>query len=121
MHESRESKAAVDLVNIKKALENNNSIILHNGYTITYTNKSGETITINKDIGDELNPETDRLILEAIQNDINSDYNSNHVIGYSEEIFNKQLEENKKDIKESFDNVIGVMQRDSRYKTLLEL
>lgn len=118
---SREALAAVDLVNIRKAIENNETIILNNGYTITYPNESGETITISKNTGDELNPETDRLILEAILNDINLDYKPNHVIGYSEEIFNKQLKENKKDVKESFDNVIGIMQRDSRYKTLLEL
>lgn len=121
LSESREAQAAVDLVNIKKGIENNEIIKLHNGYTLTYPNETGETITITKNPEDELNPETDLLVLNAIQNDINTDYKPNHNIGYSEEIFNKQLEENKKDVKESFDNVIGIMQRDSRYRTLLEL
>jgi hypothetical protein len=64
-------------VNIKKAIENNELVKLNTGYTITYTNESGETITITKNKGDELNPETDRLILEAIQKDIYDDYSPN--------------------------------------------
>lgn len=121
LHESREGQAAVDLVNIQQGIKNNESIKLHTGYTITYTNKSGETITITKNKDDVLNPETDRLILEAIQKDIFEDYNPGQKIGYSEDIFNKQLDFNRKDIKENFDWAIGELQRDSRYKTLQEL
>lgn len=120
LHESREAQAAVDMVNIKKAIENNENVILHNSYTITY-DKNGELVTININPDDQLDPVKDKSILEAILNDIQQDYSSNHIVGYSEEIFNKQLEENKKDVKQSFDNVIGIMQRDSRYKTLIEL
>jgi hypothetical protein len=53
-------------VNIQQAIKNNETVKLNTGYTITYTNESGETITITKNRGDELNPETDKLILEAI-------------------------------------------------------
>ncbi len=121
LNESREGQAAIDLVNINHALKDNEPVKLHTGYTITYTNESGETITITKNKNDILNPETDKLILEAIQKDIYEDYKPDSKIGYSEDIFNKQLELNKKDLKESFDQVIGALQRDSRYKTLQEL
>ena len=124
LNESREALAAVDLVNIRKALENNETVILHNGYTITYDKGDGELITINVNPGQELDLTQGIAVenaLKAILKDIQEDYKPNYNIGYSEDVFNKQLEENKKDVKESFDNVIGIMRRDSRYKILLEL
>lgn len=69
LHESREAQAAVDMINIKKAIENNENVVLHNSYTITY-DKNGELVTINVNPYDQLDPVKDKSILEAILNDI---------------------------------------------------
>jgi len=92
--ESRQSLAAVDYVNINRALESNGNITLNNGYTITYTNGSGETININVNPNETLdasNPDN-QLILATIRADIASEYKPGDIIGYSEEEFNKIYE-----------------------------
>jgi hypothetical protein len=43
---SKQSLAAVDYININRALESNGTITLNNDYDVTYTNKAGETINI---------------------------------------------------------------------------
>jgi len=43
---SRQSLAAIDYVNINRALESNGTITLNNDYDVTYTNKAGETVNI---------------------------------------------------------------------------
>ena len=121
--ESRQSLAAVDYVNINRALESNGTITLNNGYTITYTNGSGETININVNPNETLdasNPDN-QLILAAIRADIASEYKPGEIIGYSEKEFNKIFERDLDQVKQDFDNIIGQLSRDPRYKTLVEL
>ncbi len=121
--EGRDGFAAIDLINIQRAVDGDEEVKvkLLNGYTITYTNESGETITTTIDPNTVLNSKTDKLILQAIQKDISLDYPVNYKIGYSEDIFNEELKKVQKYVKDSFDHATGQLQRDSRYKTLLNL
>ena len=114
---SRQALSAIDLVNIKRAIKGKTDVKLNNSYTIT--TKSGYTTTINSE---ELqNGEKDQEVLEAIIEDIELEYNPNSIVGYSETVFNEQLQKNQNDVKNDFDNAIGSLQRDSRYSTIAEL
>jgi len=66
--EGRDGFAAIDLINIQRAVDGDEEVKvkLLNGYTITYTNESGETITTTIDPNTVLNSKTDKLILQAI-------------------------------------------------------